>query len=157
MFRIIKGIDKLDIGNFFELNSRPSRYNSLKLIKPRALTSHKQFSFSHRVINNWNELKIDDEGNSTRQLIIRRAKELRQSNAWNNIFIVPDQTPNERELREELKTRRSAGEINLTIRRSRIVSKSAVTENKTRANHGTIQPPQLLTLAIDQGEIVTAK
>ena len=106
-------------------------------------------------------IKIDDEGNSTRQLIIRRAKELRQSNAWNNIFIVPDQTPNERELgkklREELKTRRSAGEINLTIRRSRIVSKSAVTENKTRANHGTIQPPQLLTQAIDQGEIVTAK
>ena len=56
VFRIIKGIDKLDIGIFFELNSRPSRYNSLKLIKPRALTSHKQFSFSHRVINNWNEL-----------------------------------------------------------------------------------------------------
>ena len=39
-------------------------------------------------------IKIDDEGNSTRQLIIRRAKELRQSNAWINIFIVPDQTPN---------------------------------------------------------------
>ena len=32
------------------------QYNSLKLIKPRAFTSHKQFSFSHRVINNWNEL-----------------------------------------------------------------------------------------------------
>ena len=56
VFRIIKGIDKLDIGIFLELNSRSSRYNSLKLIKPRALTSHKQFSFSHRVINNWNEL-----------------------------------------------------------------------------------------------------
>ena len=56
VFRIIKGIDKLDIGKNFELSSRPSRYNSLKLIKPRALTSHKQFSFSHRVINNWNEL-----------------------------------------------------------------------------------------------------
>ena len=53
---LFKGMDKLDIGNFFELNSRPSRYNSLKLIKPRALTSHKQFSFSPRVINNWNEL-----------------------------------------------------------------------------------------------------
>ena len=52
-------------------------------------------------------IKIDDEGNSTRQLIIRRAKELRQSIHWINIFIVPDQTPNERELgkklREELK------------------------------------------------------
>ena len=40
----------------FKLNSRPSRYNSLKLIKPRALTSHKHISLSHRVINNWNEL-----------------------------------------------------------------------------------------------------
>ena len=28
----------------------------LKLIKPMALTSHNQFRFSHRVINNWNEL-----------------------------------------------------------------------------------------------------
>ena len=54
-FRIIKSIDKLDIG-FFKLNSRPSRYNSLKLSKPRARTSNKQFSFSHRVVNNWNEL-----------------------------------------------------------------------------------------------------
>ena len=33
---------------------QPSRYNSLKLIKLMALTLHKQFSFSHRVI--WNEL-----------------------------------------------------------------------------------------------------
>ena len=56
VFRIIKGMDKLDIENFLELNRRPSRHNNLKLIKPRALTSHKQFSFSHRVINNWNEL-----------------------------------------------------------------------------------------------------
>ena len=56
VFKIIKGMDKLDIGKNFELNSRPSRYNSLKLIKIRALTSHKQFSFSHRVINNWNKL-----------------------------------------------------------------------------------------------------
>ena len=56
MFKIIKVMDKLDIGIFFELNSRPSRYNSLKLIKPRSLPSHKQFSFSQRVINNWNEL-----------------------------------------------------------------------------------------------------
>ena len=56
VFRIIKGIYNLDIGIFFELNSRPSRCNSLKLIKSRTLTSHKQFSCSHRVINNWNEL-----------------------------------------------------------------------------------------------------
>ena len=56
VFRIIKGMDKLDI----ELNSRPTRYNSLKLINTMALTSHKQLSFSHRVINNWNELPDSD-------------------------------------------------------------------------------------------------
>ena len=101
-------------------------------------------------------IKIDDEKNSTRQLIIRRAKELRQSIYWNNIFIVPDQTPNERELgkklREELKMRRSAGETNLTIRRCRIVS---VNENKTRENHGATQPPP--TQTTDQGETASAK
>ena len=41
-------------------------------------------------------IKIDDVGNSTHQLIIHRAKELRQGIHWNNIFIVPNQTPNER-------------------------------------------------------------
>ena len=101
-------------------------------------------------------IKINDEGNNTRQLIIRRVKELRQSIHWNNIFIVPDQTPNERELgkklREELKTRRSAGETNLTIRRCRIVS---VNENKTRENHGATQPPP--TQTTDQGETASAK
>ena len=56
--RTIKKLRKYRKGtlDFKKLNSRPSRYNSQKLIKPRALTSHKQFSFSHRVINNWNEL-----------------------------------------------------------------------------------------------------
>ena len=101
-------------------------------------------------------IQIDDEGNSTRQLIIRRAKELWQSNHWNNIFIVPDQTLNERELgkklREELKTQRSAGETNLTIRQGRIVSEN---ENKTRAINGATQPPP--TQTTDQVETVTAK
>ena len=59
VFKIIIVIDKLDIGNIFEQNSRPLRYNSLILIKPRALTSHKQLSFSHRIINNWNELPVN--------------------------------------------------------------------------------------------------
>ena len=97
-------------------------------------------------------IKVNDERNSTRQLTIRRSKELRQSNHWNNIFIVPDQTPNERELgkklREELKTRRSAGETNLTIRRCRIIS---VNGNKTRENHGATQSPP--TQKTDQGEL----
>ena len=34
----------------------PAYLGQATALKPMALTSHKQFSFSHRVINNWNEL-----------------------------------------------------------------------------------------------------
>ena len=44
------------IYNFFHFNTRPSRYNSVRLIKPRALTTIRQNSFSHRVVNSWNDL-----------------------------------------------------------------------------------------------------
>ena len=53
---------------------------------------------------------------------------------------------------KEAKTRKSAGETNLTIRRCRIVS---VNENKTRENHGATQPPP--TQTTDQGETASAK
>ena len=56
VFRIINGIDKLDSSHYFTFNSRQSRVNSQTLVKPRALTSVKQFSFSHRVVNHWNRL-----------------------------------------------------------------------------------------------------
>ena len=56
VYRIINRIDKLDLDHYFEFNTRPSRHNSLRLLKPRALTSFRQFTFSHRVVNSWNEL-----------------------------------------------------------------------------------------------------
>ena len=51
VYRIINKIDKLELSNFVQFNTRPSRYNSVRLIKLRALTAIRQNSFSHRVVN----------------------------------------------------------------------------------------------------------
>ena len=56
IFRIVNGIDKIDVSHLFTFSTRPSRGNSLKLVKPRALTTLKQHTFSHRVISLWNDL-----------------------------------------------------------------------------------------------------
>ena len=56
VYRIINKIDKFELSIFFHFNTRPSRYNSVRLIKPRALTTIRQNSFSHRVVNSWNYL-----------------------------------------------------------------------------------------------------
>ena len=49
----------MDKDKFFIFSTRPSRGNPLKIVKPRALTTHKQYSFSHRVVNNWNDLPTE--------------------------------------------------------------------------------------------------
>ena len=58
--------------------------------------------------------------------ILRIAPQLRNSDTWGNIYITPDLTKTEREaarkVREELATRRAAGESNLTICKGKIVS-----------------------------------
>ena len=52
VYRIINRIDKLEISIFVHFNTRPSRYHSVSLIKPRALTSVRQKQvFSCRVVN----------------------------------------------------------------------------------------------------------
>lgn len=56
VYRIINHIDRLDIEKYFTVNMRPTRHNPISLIKPRAQTSNKQYSFSHRVVNLWNSL-----------------------------------------------------------------------------------------------------
>ena len=45
-YRIINKIDNLELSIFFSrFSSRPSRYNNVRLIKPRALTTIRQNSF----------------------------------------------------------------------------------------------------------------
>jgi len=56
VYRILNGIDSLDSDSFFEVSHSVTRGNSRKLLKPRANTNVKLHSFSHRVINDWNDL-----------------------------------------------------------------------------------------------------
>ena len=58
VYRIINKIDKLKMEDFFEFHNGPNtRGHSLKLNKPRALTSFRSHAFSNRIINDWNGLK----------------------------------------------------------------------------------------------------
>ena len=56
VYRIINKIDCIDMCALFEYDTGITRGNSKKLFKPRAVSSTKQHSFSHRVINDWNDL-----------------------------------------------------------------------------------------------------
>ena len=66
---------------------------------------------------------------STRRQILRNAKSLRNSQSYKQVFICPDLTPKEREtnkqLVEELRRRKQAGESNLIIQRGKIVMRSS--------------------------------
>lgn len=56
VYRIINKLDHINFEDFFEFDTGRTRNNGRKLLKPRAMTSTKQHSFSHRVINDWNNL-----------------------------------------------------------------------------------------------------
>ena len=66
---------------------------------------------------------------STKRIILKQATKLRKSSTWSNIYISPDLTPKERSqnklLRDELKTQRSAGEKDIYIKRGKIVCRPA--------------------------------
>ena len=63
-----------------------------------------------------------------RRVILAAAKTLRHTDNWSNVYISPDLYPSEREkerkLREELKTRRDAGETDIIIRGSQIITRT---------------------------------
>ena len=66
VFKIIKKIDKIDTANFFTYDVGITRRNNeFKLYKPRSEKSLKQHSFSHRIINDWNELSNKVTGGNT--------------------------------------------------------------------------------------------
>lgn len=75
-----------------------------------------------------------------KKMILAAAKTLRNTEDWSNIYITPDQTPKEREegrvLREELRTRRNAGEENIVIRRNKIVAKVPSVDATAQASEG---------------------
>ena len=58
VYRIVHKIDKIELTDFFELNTLTNtRGHSLKFKKPRVNTSQRLSSFALRVINDWNQLK----------------------------------------------------------------------------------------------------
>lgn len=67
-----------------------------------------------------------------KQAILRRSRMLRQTDRWERVFIAPDLTFKERDERkvllDEMKTRKEAGEENLTIYKNRIIKKVADTQ-----------------------------
>ena len=81
VFRIIKKIDRLPFDSFFEYNQNPTRGHSFQLVKPRAETKLRQNSFSHRVINIWNNLSestvncLNIENNATAIINFKNAIE----------------------------------------------------------------------------------
>ena len=69
--------------------------------------------------------------------LLRLASQLRNFENWSNIYLTPDLTPAEREaakkVRDELASRRRAGETNLTIRRGKIVTSDVSTQPRPRS------------------------
>ena len=55
-FRIMKGIDDLEASDFFTMNSRKNRCHGMKLMKQPSRLNLMKFSFSHRVVDDWNSL-----------------------------------------------------------------------------------------------------
>ena len=56
-FKMIKGLSNVDYRDFFTIVSKnKTRGHSLKLEKPRARLDLRKYSFSHRVVNEWNKL-----------------------------------------------------------------------------------------------------
>ena len=82
VYRIIHGIDRLDRDKFFQFNTRPSRGNSFKIIKPRALTSFKQYSFTHRCVNNWNALPEEVVQSITINIFKNKLEKCWQHKEW---------------------------------------------------------------------------
>ena len=55
-FKIFKGFDRLDPKEFFCINTRVSRSHNFKLFKNHSALDIRKYSFSQRVVNEWNRL-----------------------------------------------------------------------------------------------------
>ena len=60
VFKILKGFENIDSGHFFsKLQGTRTRGHSETLQKPQCRLDIRKFSFSHRVINDWNKLPTE--------------------------------------------------------------------------------------------------
>ena len=56
VYKILKGIDRIDASIFFKMASYSTRGHHLKLVKPAAKKNVRCHSFSIRIVNDWNSL-----------------------------------------------------------------------------------------------------
>ena len=56
-FRIMTGIDDLEASDFFTMNPRETRGHGKKIMKQPSRLNLRKFSFSHRVVDDWNSAK----------------------------------------------------------------------------------------------------
>jgi len=105
------------------LISTEFKINDFEVQRTVRLGSHNPSSPKPRL------LLVELKDISTKRQILRQATSLRKSSTWSNIYISPDLTPKERahnkKLREELKSRKDAGEKNIFIKHGRIISRPA--------------------------------
>ena len=56
VYKIINQMDRLDVSDFFQVRNRKTRGHSKKIFKPSIYKDVRKYSFSHRVIDDWNSL-----------------------------------------------------------------------------------------------------
>ena len=90
------------------------------------------------------------DGMSTKYDILKLAPQLRNSENYSNVYINPDMTQKEREqgkkLRDELVARRKAGELNITIRRGKIIH----TDHGSVKTHGSHSVEPQISINVSQ-------
>jgi hypothetical protein len=59
VFKIFKGLDKLESERLFTVNNGDTRGHEVNLFKSRCRLNCKKFAFTHRVVEIWNELSFD--------------------------------------------------------------------------------------------------
>ena len=55
-FRIMNDLDNLEARDFFTMNTRETRGHGIKIMKQTSRLNLRKFSFSHRVVVDWNSL-----------------------------------------------------------------------------------------------------
>ena len=131
-------IMKKDCATIQEIVTNAIKITDTKVIKTTRLGRKTESATRPRLLL----VVLEDE--SMKRRILGQAKTLRRNDKWGNIFISPDQTPQEREkskkLREELKRRRAAGETNIIIKRGIIVTDQSKNElRQANLNTATAQ------------------
>ena len=59
VFKIVKGLDNLNLNNYFEVSTAVTRGHTFELVKKGCHLDCRKFCFSFRIVNTWNSLSND--------------------------------------------------------------------------------------------------